>query len=141
MAHAHQTVIRSAATSKQRWSGRIISALPILFLAFDAVIHIAKIPPVVEAFARLGYPLSLSSGIGVLALICTAVYAIPRTAVLGAVLLTGYLGGAIATQVRVGAGVFPVVFPIIVAALVWTGLFLRDSRLREFLPLRGEARV
>lgn len=140
MTHANQAVTRSAArpatASKQQWIGRIISAVPVLFLTFDAVIHIAKIPPVVEAFDRLGYPLSLASGIGVLALICTAVYAIPRTAVLGAILLTGYLGGAIATQVRIGAGAFPVVFPIIVAGLVWTGLFLRDGRLREFLPIR-----
>ena len=141
MAHANQTVTRSAArtaaTSKEQWSGRIISAVPIVFLTFDAVIKLAKIPAVVEAFGRLGYPLSLASGIGVLALICKAVDAIPRTAVLGAVLLTGYLGGAVATQVRIGAGAFPVVFPIIVAGLVWTGLFLRDSRLREFLPIRG----
>jgi len=111
--------------------------VPILFLTFDAVIKLVKIPAVAEAFGRLGYPLSLASGIGVLALICTAVYAIPRTAALGAVLLTGYLGGAIATQVRIGAGAFSVVFPIIIAGLVWGGLFLRDSRLRAFLPLLG----
>jgi hypothetical protein len=141
MTHANQGVTRSgarsAATSKRLWTGRIISAVPILFLTFDAVIKLVKIPAVAEAFGRLGYPLSLASGIGVLALICTAVYAIPRTAALGAVLLTGYLGGAIATQLRIGAGAFPVVFPIIIAGLVWGGLFLRDSRLRAFLPLRG----
>jgi len=137
MAHANQTVARSAPTSKQQWGGRIISAVPILFLTFDAAVHIAKIPPVVEAFGQLGYPISLAFGIGVLALICTAVYAIPRTAFLGAVLLTGYLGGAIATQVRIGAGAFPVIFPVLVAGLLWTGLFLRDRRLRQYLLVRG----
>jgi hypothetical protein len=96
-----------------------------------------KVPAVVEAFGRLGVPLSLAPGIGILALICTAVYVVPRTTVLGAVLLTGYLGGAVATQVRAQSGVFEVIFPIIIAALVWGGLFLRDDRLRAFLPLRG----
>ena len=81
--------------------------------------------------------MSLAPTIGILALACTAVYAIPRSAVLGAVLLTGYLGGAIATQVRAGAGLFPIFFPLIIAALIWGGLFLRDDRLRDFLPLRS----
>jgi hypothetical protein len=111
--------------------------VPILFLTFDAVVKLVKIAPVVDAFAQLGYPISLAPAIGVLALACTAVYAIPRTSVLGAVLLTGYLGGAIATQVRIGAGVFPVFFPLIIAALVWGGLYLREEKLRALLPSRG----
>jgi hypothetical protein len=141
MGHANErvahSVLRSDRGSKRLWVGRIISAVPVLFLTLDAVIKLMKVPAVVEAFGRLGVPLSLAPGIGILALICTAVYVVPRTTVLGAVLLTGYLGGAVATQVRAQSGVFEVIFPIIIAALVWGGLFLRDDRLRAFLPLRG----
>jgi hypothetical protein len=141
MAHVNDRVTHSAVRatrgSKRLWIGRILTAVPILFLTFDAVIKLLRIPAVVEAFGRLGVPLSLAPGIAILALVCTAVYAVPRTAVLGAVLLTGYLGGAVATQVRAGSGAFEVIFPIIVAALVWGGLFLRDDRLRAFLPLRA----
>jgi DoxX-like protein len=141
MGHANErvahSVLRSDRGSTRLWVGRIISAVPVLFLTLDAVIKLMKVPAVVEAFGRLGVPLSLAPGIGILALICTAVYVVPRTTVLGAVLLTGYLGGAVATQVRAQSGVFEVIFPIIIAALVWGGLFLRDDRLRAFLPLRG----
>jgi hypothetical protein len=141
MGHANErvahSVVRSDRRSKRLWVGRIISAVPVLFLTFDAVIKLMKVSAVAEAFGRLGFPLSLAPGIGILALICTAVYAVPRTAVLGAVLLTGYLGGAVATQVRASSGAFEVIFPIIIAALVWGGLFLRDDRLRAFLPPRG----
>jgi hypothetical protein len=141
MGHANErvahSVLRSDRGSKRLWVGRIISAVPVLFLTLDAVIKLMKVPAVVEAFGRLGVPLSLAPGIGILALICTAVYVVPRTTVLGAVLLTGYLGGAVATQVRAQSGVFEVIFPIIIAALVWGGLFLRDDRLGAFLPLRG----
>jgi hypothetical protein len=125
---------RTASLSKRLLAGRIISAVPILFLIFDAVIKLVKIAPVVDAFGQLGYPLSLAPTIGVLALVCTAIYAIPRTSVLGAVLLTGYLGGAIASQVRIGAGVFNVFFPIIIGSLIWGGLHLREDRLRAILP-------
>jgi hypothetical protein len=141
MGHANErvahSVLRSDRGSKRLWVGRIISAVPVMFLILDAVIKLMKVPAVVEAFGRLGVPLSLAPGIGILALICTAVYVVPRTTVLGAVLLTGYLGGAVATQVRAQSGVFEVILPIIIAALVWGGLFLRDDRLRAFLPLRG----
>jgi hypothetical protein len=141
MGHANErvahSVLRSDRGSKRLWVGRIISAVPVLFLTLDAVIKLMKVPAVVEAFGRLGVPLSLAPGIGILALICTAVYVVPRTTVLGAVLLTGYLGGAVATQLRAQSGVFEVIFPIIIAALVWGGLFLRDDRLGAFLPLRG----
>jgi len=119
--------------SKRLVVGRIISAVPILFLTFDAAIKLVKIAPVVDAFAQLGYSIALAPTIGVLALVCTAVYAIPRTSVFGAVVLTGYLGGAIASQVRIGAGVFSVFFPIIIGSLIWTGLYLRDNRLRVLL--------
>jgi hypothetical protein len=123
-------VITPVPAARRLWAGRIVSAIPVLFLIFDASIKLVKLTPVVDAFAQLGYPINLAPTVGVLALVCTAVYAIPRTSVLGAVLLTGYLGGAIATQVRIEAGVFPVIFPVIIGALVWTGLYLRDHRLR-----------
>src|SRR5215212_6916439 len=100
------------------WAGWIISAFAILFLIFDSVIKVLNLAPAVEATTQLGYPASLIIGIGILELACLAVYAIPRTAVLGAILLTGYLGGAIATQVRAGAPMFSIVFPIIIGALI-----------------------
>lgn len=115
------------------WTGRVLSALVVVFMVFDGVIHVLKPIPVVEAFAQLGYPLGVSVGLGIVELACTALYAIPRTAALGAVLLTAYLGGAVATQVRIGAGVFPTIFPVILGAILWTGLALRDARVRAFI--------
>jgi DoxX-like protein len=94
---------------------------------------LAKPAPVVEGFVRLGYPESLALGIGIVELACAVIYVIPRTSVLGAILLTGYLGGATATHVRIGE---PFFMPIILGVLVWGGLFLRDERLRALLPLR-----
>lgn len=126
------TVVNRA-TATVSWPGRALSALVVAFIVFDGIIHIAKPAPVVEAFAQLGYPLRLSVGLGVLELVFTLLYAIPRTAFVGALLLTGYLGGAIATQLRVGAGWFPTIFPVIVAALLWTGLTLRDARVRALV--------
>ena len=91
-----------------------------------------------ESFGQLGYPVSLALGIGAVELACLVLYVIPRTSVLGAILLTGYLGGAVATHVRVGSPLLThVLFPIYVAALVWGGLFLREGRLRALVPLRG----
>jgi len=118
------------------WAGRIISALAILFLTFDSIIKVLNLAPAVEATTQLGYPASLVIGLGLLELACLIVYVIPRTSVLGAILLTGYLGGAIATQVRAGSPLFSVVFPLIISALIWGGLFLRDERLRALIPLR-----
>jgi hypothetical protein len=119
------------------WTGRIISGLAGLMLVLDSVGHLMKPAPVVEAFARLGYPLSASVGIGVLLLICTAIYLIPRTRVLGAILLTGYLGGAVSTHVRAGSSTFEIIFPVIFGGLAWLGIYLRDARLRALIPLRS----
>ena len=118
------------------WAGRILSALAILFLAFDSIIKVLNLPPAVEATTQLGYAASLVVTIGLIELACLAIYAIPRTAALGAILLTGYLGGAIATQVRAESALFSIVFPLIIGALIWGGLFLRDARLRALVPLQ-----
>jgi hypothetical protein len=108
-----------------------------LFLLFDGVIHVLKITPVVEAFAQLGYPLGVSVTLGIIEIICVILYLIPRTSVLGAILLTGYLGGAVAAQVRVGAPLFSTtLFPVYVALLIWGGLYLRDDAARALIPLR-----
>ncbi len=118
------------------WAGRIITALAALFFLVDAVMKFFKPPIVVETTVKLGYPESTIIGLGLVLFISTLLYIIPRTAVLGAILLTGYLGGAVATHVRVGEGAFPVIFPVIFGALVWLGLYLRDERLRTLIPLR-----
>lgn len=115
------------------WTGRVLSALPALFLLVDGAMKLAKPAPVVEATVKLGYPEGVILGLGVVLLACTVLYLIPRTSVLGAILLTGYLGGAVATHVRVGEGWFPVLFPVFFGALLWGGLFLRDARLRAAL--------
>jgi hypothetical protein len=119
------------------WAGRIISAFAILFLAFDSVIKVFNLAPAVEATTQLGYAASLVVGLGIIELVCLLIYTVPRTAVLGAILLTGYLGGAIATQVRAGAPLFSVIFPLIIGALIWGGLFVRDERLRALILPRG----
>ena len=118
------------------WTGRVLSGLMALFFIFDGVGHLMKPAPVVEAFGRLGYPLSASAGIGVLTLIVTAIYVTPRTSVLGAILLTGYLGGAVSTHVRAGSSRFEMIFPVILGVLVWAGIFVRDSQLRGLIPMR-----
>ena len=111
--------------------GRTYRSLPVLFLLFDGVIHVMKPAPVVQAFAQLGYPDSLAIPLGIIEFFCVAVYVLPRTSVLGAVLLTGYLGGAVASHLRVGDSLFgQVLFPVYVGVLLWGGLFLRDGRLR-----------
>ena len=124
-------------SKKMLWAGRIISALPALFLLLDGIMKLVKPAPVVEATVRLGYPESVILGLGIVLIACTLFYLIPRTSILGAILLTGYLGGAVATHVRVGEGWFPVSFPIIMGVLIWGGLWLRDERLRAIIPLRN----
>ena len=122
------------ASKKMLWTGRIVSAAPVLMLIMSALMKFAKPPPVVEGFAHLGLSVTLAFGLGALELACTAIYLVPRTAVLGAILLTGYLGGAIVTHLRVGD---PFIGPIILGVLIWAGLFLREPRLRALIPLRS----
>ena len=120
-----------------RRAGTIISALPVLFLLFDGAMKLVQPAPVSDAMARLGYPASLSPVLGVMLLACLGLYVFPRTAVLGAILLTGYLGGAVTTHLRIGDGLFTLLFPVIIGGLIWGGLLLREARLRALLPLRG----
>ena len=134
---AHSARQTAPFSKKRVWAGRIISALAILFLLFDAIGKLMKVAPVLEASARLGLPANLIVGIGSLLLACVVVYAIPCTSILGAILLTGYLGGAVAIQVRVGDPLFETLFPVIFGVLVWAGIYLRDDRLRTLIPLTG----
>jgi hypothetical protein len=127
----------NSVSRKSLWAGRVISALPILFLLMDGVMKLVKPAIVVETTAKLGYSESVILPLGCVLLACTILYAIPRTSVLGAVLLTGYLGGAVATHVRVGGTLFEVSFPIIMGVLIWVGPFLRDVRVRALIPLRS----
>ena len=132
-----QSDTQNAPVSKTRlWAGRIIGALPALFLLLDGIMKLLKPAPVVEATVRLGYPESVILGLGIVLIACTLLYLIPRTSILGAILLTGYLGGAVAAHVRVSEGLFPISFPIIMGVLLWGGLWLRDDRLRALIPLR-----
>ena len=118
------------------WTGRVMSALPALFLLFDGAMKLVKPSFVVEATVKLGYAESVIVPLGVVLLACTVLYLIPQTAVLGAILLTGYLGGAVATHVRHEDTLFEILFPVIFGALIWGGLVLRDSRLRSLVPWR-----
>ncbi|HEY2960991.1 MAG TPA: DoxX family protein [Pyrinomonadaceae bacterium] len=117
------------------WAGRIVSGLPALFLLLDGAMKLVKPEPVVEATTRLGYSENAIVPIGIVLLVCTILYLIPKTSVLGAILLTGFLGGAVATHVRAGEGAFPIVFPVIMGGLLWLGLYLRNSSLRLLIPL------
>ena len=120
-------------------AGRGLSALAVLFLAFDSIGKLLEVPPVVAGSRELGYPASTVFPIGLVLLLCVVAYAIPRTSVLGALLLTGYLGGAVATHVRVGNPLFShTLFPVYVAFVVWGGLVLRGARLRALLPGRAQ---
>src|SRR5688500_1307384 len=119
------------------WAGRVLGALVVLFLLLDGGMKLVPLAPVTEAMAQLGYPAGLERALGVLVLGCALLYALPRTAVLGAILLTGLLGGAIATHLRVGSPLFShLLFGVYIGVMAWGGLFLRDEKLRELLPLR-----
>jgi hypothetical protein len=133
-----QTSPEAASTSHGMvWTGRILSGLVVVFMLFDSVIKILKMPFAVDATVQLGYSASLVAPIGIIELVCALLYAMPRTSLLGAVLLTGHLGGAIATHLRHGDPLFShVLFPTYIGALLWVGLLLRDARLRELFPWR-----
>jgi hypothetical protein len=120
--------------SKLVWAGRIVSALPVLMLVMSAVMKLTQAEGAVKGFAAFGYDPKVLVPLGVVELVCVILYVIPQTAVLGAILLTGYLGGATATHLRVGD---PFIAPVIAGVIVWLGIYLRDPRLRALVPWRS----
>ncbi len=131
---------KSAAARWMHWAGWGMTGLMVVFLLFDSAAQLALEPHVVEATAKIGYPVDVIRPLGLICLISTILYAIPRTAVLGAILLTGYLGGAIASKVRIEDPLFSsVLFGVYFGLLVWGGLYLRDDRLRSLIPLRRDS--
>jgi sorbitol-specific phosphotransferase system component IIC len=132
-----ETDIQTSPPSKKMiWTGRIISTLVVLLLLMDGIMKLMKPQFVVDGTVKLGYQENVIIPLGIVLTACTILYAIPRTSALGAILLTGYLGGAVATHVHAGQGAFPISFPILIGILVWLGLILRDSQLRMRIPLR-----
>lgn len=131
-----QSGVQEVATSRKTvWAGYVLSALPVLALLFSGTVKLLKLPSVVQGFVESGYPASTIVVIGILEVGSTVVYLIPRTAVLGAILMTGFLGGAIASNVRISNPLFSI--PLALGILVWAGLYLREQRLRALLPLRS----
>lgn len=120
-----------------RVSGRALSGVLAALLLADGVAKLFKPGPVLEGTVRLGYSESVIVPLGIVLTLCTLLYLVPRTAVLGAILLTGYLGGAVATHVRAGGGWFEILFPVAMGLLLWFGLWLRDARLRALAPFVG----
>jgi DoxX-like family len=115
------------------WTGRVLSALPVALLIFSGILKLVKPAGVVQGFEHFGLPIALAVKLGILEIACAVVYAIPRTAVLGAILVTGYMGGATLTHVRLGE---PWVVEVLVGVLAWGGLYLRDARIRALIPVR-----
>ncbi|HZD94268.1 MAG TPA: DoxX family protein [Candidatus Sulfotelmatobacter sp.] len=127
-------------SGKALWTGRVLTGLALLFLLFDSIVKILKLSVAVQATTQLGYPAGVILPLGIVLLVCVVLYGLPRTSALGAILLTGYLGGAVATHVRVGNPLFShVLFPVYIALLIWGGLYLRDPRLRALLPVSQSA--
>lgn len=130
-----QDQVKAPNSKAMLWTGRVISALVILNLLVSGGFGLAKPQVAVQGTLALGFPEGSIVLMGALLTISTILYAIPRTTILGAILVTGYLGGAVAAHVRIGSGAFDTIFPVIMGAMVWGGLYLRDPRLRSFLPL------
>ena len=126
--------ISSPVSKTTLWIGRVMSALPALLVLLSSVMKLMKMAAVVEGFARTGVPERLIIPVGVIELACVIIYVMPQTAVLGAILMTGLLGGATITTLRIGDPTYPM--PVVLGMLAWGGLFLRDTRLRELIPLR-----
>ena len=129
------TAQSNSVSKSSAWAGRIISVLVVLFLLFDSAIKVLKLAAAVDGTVQVGYPASVVRPLGIVLLACVILYIIPLTSILGAILLTGYLGGATATMVRLSNSLFWM--PIAVGVLAWLGIFLRDDRLRTLIPLRS----
>ena len=135
-----ESTVPRALSGRWVWTGRILSSFFIAFMLFDSVIKLIKIQPVTDSFIELGYPDKFALLIGVIELLCLVLYAIPRTAVLGALLFTAILGGAIATHIRVESPLFShTLFGVYMGLVMWGGIYLREPRLRALLPMRGPA--
>ena len=130
------TPAQGVAVPKSSWAGRVLSILIVLFMLFDGISKVMKPASVVEGFTKAGWPASLVIAVGVIAVACAVLYAIPRTSIVGAILLTGYLGGATASNLRIGLPMTVVFAPVILGVLVWIALFLREPRLRVLVPLK-----
>ena len=130
----HSTIQTAPVSKAALWTGYVMSALPILLILFGAIMKLMRHPSVIDGFARAGIPAHLIVPVGAIELVCVVVYAIPRTSILGAILMTGLLGGATLTELRIGDPTTPL--PVIVGMLAWGGLYLRDPRLRRLIPLR-----
>jgi hypothetical protein len=127
----------TAVSKTALWTGRVMSALPVLLILLGSVMKLMRHPSALEGFARAGVPERLILPVGLIELVCVVVYLIPQTSVLGAILMTGLLGGATITTLRVGDPTYPM--PVILGMLAWGGLYLRDVRLRALIPLRQES--
>jgi hypothetical protein len=138
-----QSATKTALVSKKAlWTGRIVSALVTLVLLLDALMKVMKTSASMQGTVQIGYPENSVFPIGIILLISTVVYAVPRTSILGAILLTGYLGGAVASNVRIVTPLFSyTLVPVYVGVLVWGGLYLREERLRQLIPLRSSKTV
>ena len=124
--------------NKRPWAGYIVTAIPVLFLLMDAVGKFVRPEAVVKGTIELGYPETVILPLGIILLVSVIIYVVPAASVLGAILLTGYLGGAVATHVRIGNPLAThILFPVYIGILVWLGLYLRDTRVRELLPIRA----
>jgi hypothetical protein len=133
---ATQPLITTMSAGRKRlWTGRVLTGLSGAFFILDASMKLLKLAPVVQATMQVGYPEYTIAGIGMVLFACTVLYLIPRTSILGAVLLSGYLGGAVATNVRAETGAFNIAAPLIFACIAWAGLWLRDRRIEQLLPL------
>src|SRR6266851_7644909 len=129
-------VMGSQPSKKALWAGRILSGIPVLFLLWDAAMKVLQHPMAMQGTKQVGYPESVVLPLGIVQLACVILYLVPRTSVLGAILWTGYLGGAVATHVRIGDPLFShALFPVYIGVLLWAGLWLRDIRLRALIPV------
>jgi hypothetical protein len=134
----HPLAVAADPSKKALWAGRILSGIAVLFLLMDGGMKVLGAAPAVQGTTELGYPLGVVFTLGVIQLALIALYLIPRTAIFGAILWTGYLGGAVATHVRVSNPLFShTLFPIYIAALLWLGLWLRDQSLRNLVPFKS----
>jgi DoxX-like family len=140
MEQAMTTIAETAPVSKPAlWMGRLLSGLVILFMLFDGAVKLVPWPIVTETMDRIGYGSSesLARSLGIISIVCTVLYSVPPTSILGAILLTGYLGGAMASHLRIGSPLFThILFGFYLGLMVWGGLWLRDSNLRALLPFR-----